>query len=195
MRGSRPISPVWGSKPGKKDRIGNGAVNEVYYTPPAPAAKGSKARAGDADDAAALQPKTRPDITQKGREMIGEMRRWISPVKLARREMDDAMFHRDRLREAASKLAERVEALKALEADRRLRAEHERVSAERDRLAEEMQRMVEPIVRIAHLVRAIEFCDRENGRLNATSELRHGCRAAAAARAAADATDACQRAP
>ena len=71
-------------------------------------------------------------------------------VKLARREMDDAMFHRDRLREAASKLAERVEALKALEADRRLRAEHERVSAERDRLAEGMQRMVEPIVRIAH---------------------------------------------
>ncbi len=42
--------------------------------PPAPAAKGSKARAGDADHAAAAQPRTRPDITQKGREMIGEMR-------------------------------------------------------------------------------------------------------------------------
>jgi hypothetical protein len=33
---------------------------------------------------------------------------------LARREMDDAAFHRDRLHEAGAKLAERVEALKAL---------------------------------------------------------------------------------
>jgi hypothetical protein len=90
-------------------------------------------------------------------------------VKLARREMDDAMFHRDRLREAATKLAERVEALKALEANRRVQAEHERVSTERDRLAQEMLGMVESIVRIAHLVREIEFCDRQLGRLNATS--------------------------
>src|SRR5215471_19026692 len=90
-------------------------------------------------------------------------------VKLAHCEMDDAMFHRDRLREAATKLAERVEALKALEAHRRLQAEHERVSTERDRLAQEMLGMVEPIVRIAHLVGEIEFCDRQLGRLNATS--------------------------
>jgi hypothetical protein len=33
--------------------------------------------------------------------------------------------------------------------------------------------MVEPIVRIAHLVRKIDFCDREIARLNATSALRH----------------------
>ena len=33
--------------------------------------------------------------------------------------------------------------------------------------------MVEPIVRIAHLVREIKFCDRQIGRLNATSALRH----------------------
>jgi hypothetical protein len=95
-------------------------------------------------------------------------------VKLARREMDDAMFHRDRLREAATKLADRVEALKALEADRRLQAEHEHVSAERDRLAHEMLGMVEPIVRIAHLVQEIELCDRHIGRLNAMSALQHG---------------------
>lgn len=95
-------------------------------------------------------------------------------VKLARSEMDDAMFHRDRLREAATKLADRVEALKALEADRRLQAEHEHVSAERDRLAHEMLGMVEPIVRIAHLVQEIELCDRHIGRLNAMSALQHG---------------------
>ena len=71
---------VWGGKPGKKDRVAlsvdprNGAVSEVYFTPPAPAAKASKTGAGASDDAPAAEPRTRPDITQKGREMIGEMR-------------------------------------------------------------------------------------------------------------------------
>jgi hypothetical protein len=95
-------------------------------------------------------------------------------VKLARREMDDAKFKQDRLLEASAKLAERVEALKALEADRRLQAEHERVSAERKRLAEAMQRLAEPIAQIAHLVVEIEEVDRLIGRLNATSALQHG---------------------
>jgi hypothetical protein len=95
-------------------------------------------------------------------------------LKLARREMEDAAFTRDRLHEAGKKLAERFEALKALEADRRMSAEHERVLAERDRLAEEMERMAEPIMQIAHLVSQIEACDREIGRLNARAALRHG---------------------
>jgi hypothetical protein len=54
--------------------------------------------------------------------------------------MDDAAFKQDRLQEASAKLTERVEALKALEADRRMWAEHERVESERNRLAEAMQR-------------------------------------------------------
>jgi hypothetical protein len=95
-------------------------------------------------------------------------------LKLARREMDDAAFKQDRLQEASAKLAERVEALKALEADRRMWAEHERVLDERERLAEEMERMADPIAQIAHLVRQIEACDREIGRLNATSAARFG---------------------
>jgi len=95
-------------------------------------------------------------------------------VKLARREMEDAAFTRDRLHEAGTKLAKRVEALKALEADRRLQAEHERISAERDRLAEEMERMADPIMQIAHTVSRIAICDREIGRFNATSTLRFG---------------------
>jgi hypothetical protein len=95
-------------------------------------------------------------------------------LKLARRDMDDAAFKQDRLHEASAKLTERVEALKALEAYRRLQAEHERVEAERDRLAEEMERMAEPILRIAHTVRRIEICDREIGRLNAISAAKFG---------------------
>jgi hypothetical protein len=94
----------------------------------------------------------------------------LSPdeVKLARREMEDAAFTRDRLCEARNKLVERIEVLKALEVDRRARVEYERVLAERDRLAEEMESMVEPIVRIAHLVGEIEFCDRQIGRRRST---------------------------
>ena len=95
-------------------------------------------------------------------------------LKLARREMLDAAFKWDRLQEASAKLTERVEALKALEADRRMGDEHERVEDERDRLAEEMERMADPIAQIAHLVRQIEACDREIGRLNATSTAKFG---------------------
>jgi hypothetical protein len=95
-------------------------------------------------------------------------------VKVARREMEDANFTRDRLHEAGTKLAERVDDLKSLEADCRMWVEHERVLAERDRLADEMERMAEPIMQIAHLVSRIEACDREIGRLNATAAFRHG---------------------
>ena len=55
-----------------------------------------------------------------------------------------------------------------------MEAEHERVEAERDKLAEEMENMAEPIMQIAHLVSQIEACDREIGRLNATSTSRFG---------------------
>jgi hypothetical protein len=95
-------------------------------------------------------------------------------LKLARREMDDAAFKQDRLQEASAKLTERVEALKALEADCRMRAEHERVEAERDKLAGEMNRMVKPILQIAHLVIEIEAVDGLIGRMNAISALEHG---------------------
>jgi hypothetical protein len=88
--------------------------------------------------------------------------------------MESTGFALDRLHEAGKKLAERIEALKALEADRRMSVEHERVLAERDRLAEEMERMAGPIAQIAHTVSKIALCDREIGRLNATSTSRFG---------------------
>jgi hypothetical protein len=96
-------------------------------------------------------------------------------LNLARAEMEDANFTRDRLREAGAKLAERIEALKALEADRLARADHDRVLAERDKLAAEMGGMADAIALIAHLVRQIEACDREIRRLNnATSTAKFG---------------------
>jgi hypothetical protein len=93
----------------------------------------------------------------------------VEDVTVARRAMDDAAFKRDRLTEAAKRLGVRVDELKALEKDRAQRANHERVLAERNRLADEMGRFAEPLVQVAHLVRQIDLCDRQIGRLNATS--------------------------
>ena len=69
----------------------------------------------------------------------------VDDAIVARGATDEAAFKRDRLIEAAKRLGKRVDELKALEADRRMGAEHERVLAERDRLAEEMERMAGPI--------------------------------------------------
>jgi hypothetical protein len=87
-------------------------------------------------------------------------------LKLARAEMEDANFTRDRLHEAGTKLAERVATLKALEEGRLARADHDRVLAERDKLAAEMAGMADAIAQIAHIVREIEACDRQVRRVN-----------------------------
>jgi hypothetical protein len=98
----------------------------------------------------------------------------VDDAIVARGAMDDAAFKRDRLIEAAKRLGKRVAELKALEADGRMWAEHERVLAERDRRADEMERMADPIAQIAKTVSRIAVCDREIGRLNATSASRFG---------------------
>jgi hypothetical protein len=95
----------------------------------------------------------------------------IEDVIAARQAMDDAAFRRDRLIEAAKRRGLRVDELKALEKARAERAEHDRVLAERNRLAAEMKHMADPIEQIACLVSEIEACDREIGRVNATSAL------------------------
>ena len=95
-------------------------------------------------------------------------------VTVARREMDDAEFTRDRLTEAARRLAERLDELRALEKARAQRAEHERVLAERDRLAAELERVAKPMAEIAGLVAQIDACDREIRNLNATTGLALG---------------------
>src|SRR6266446_1859387 len=71
---------VYGT-PGKNDRIGHyldpysGAVKTlVYRLPDGRKAKAGKDPAGTAPDPAAPEPKTRPDVTQKGLAMIGDFR-------------------------------------------------------------------------------------------------------------------------
>ena len=87
-------------------------------------------------------------------------------VKVARRQMEDAAFTRDRLREAGTKLVERVEALKSLEAERRSSAEHDRLIAERDRLAKEMEGMADALARVARILSQISIVDHEIRSLN-----------------------------
>ena len=93
----------------------------------------------------------------------------LDEVAVARREMDDAEFTRDRLTEAARRLGERLKELRASEKAGAQRAEHQRVSAERDRLAAELDHAAEPIAKIALLVAQIDACDREIRNVNATS--------------------------
>jgi hypothetical protein len=95
----------------------------------------------------------------------------VGDVIAARRAMGDAAFRRDRLIEAAKRLGVRVDELKALEKAHAQRAEHDRVLARRNRLAEEMGSLAESVTQIAHLVSKIEACEREIGRINATSVL------------------------
>jgi ParB family transcriptional regulator, chromosome partitioning protein len=72
---------VYGT-PGKNDRIGHyldpysGAVKTIVYRLPETrkSAKGDKDPVGTTPDPTAPQPKTRPDVTQKGLAMIGDFR-------------------------------------------------------------------------------------------------------------------------
>jgi hypothetical protein len=95
-------------------------------------------------------------------------------LKLARGEMDDASFLRDRLTEAARRLGERVAELRRSKKASAQRAEHERVSAERDRLAAELEGKAKPISEVAGLVAQIDACDREIRNINATTGLALG---------------------
>lgn len=87
---------------------------------------------------------------------------------VARREMDDAAFKRDRMTEAARKLSERVAALVAMESARHAHAEHDRVLTEKNRLVGEMERVSETVAQISRLVAEIDLFDRQVKSFNLT---------------------------
>jgi hypothetical protein len=87
-------------------------------------------------------------------------------VVAVRRQSDDAGFERDRLTEAAKKLATRLVELKAAEDSAALRAEHEALSSERDRLFGELVGMTDTLRGIGKLALAIDACEREIKRWN-----------------------------
>jgi hypothetical protein len=85
------------------------------------------AKAADGDASAARQRSLDPLLAR-------------DEVAVARRQSEDAGFARDRLTEAAKKLAERLVELRAAEKAQAMRADHEKCEAERDRLAMELER-------------------------------------------------------
>jgi hypothetical protein len=95
-------------------------------------------------------------------------------VTVARRQSDDAGFERDRLTEAAEKLATRLVELKAAEDSAALRAEHDALSSERDRLVGELVGMTDTLAQIGRLALAIDACEREIKRWNPLGGRTHG---------------------
>lgn len=85
-------SRIW-SKPGPDDKIGfaiqrnDGAIREIAFELAQSTKTVDPSRPGEAAEPIAA--KTRPDITQKGREMIGEMRTEALGKALARPEISD----------------------------------------------------------------------------------------------------------
>ena len=95
-------------------------------------------------------------------------------VVAVRRQSDDAAFERDRLTEAAKRLATRLVELKAAENAAVLRAEHEALSRERDRLVGELVGMTDSLAQIGRLALAIDGCEREIKRWNPLGGRTHG---------------------
>ena len=90
-------------------------------------------------------------------------------VNLARREMDDAFFNRDRLTQASKRLGERLNELRAIERAKAQQAEQETVAAERERLAMELERLAEPMAEVAALVAQIDQVERKIKLLNVST--------------------------
>jgi len=83
-------------------------------------------------------------------------------VAIARREMEDAAFRRDRMQTAVIKLGERLRELKAQEEDQRRWAAYERARAERDKLAAELKEVYPTFAaRLADVLARIDANDRE----------------------------------
>jgi hypothetical protein len=91
-----------------------------------------------------------------------------SNVVIERRQMEDAAFHLDRLQVAATKLRERLIAVKADEEDARRLRVYEEVAAERDRLADELREFYpETAARLAELLARIVANDHAVEQINA----------------------------
>jgi hypothetical protein len=90
-------------------------------------------------------------------------------LKVARGDMVDAEFERDRMAEAARRLGQRLVEVKAIEIARAQRAEHDKWQAERDRLSAKLASLSGPLGEIAALMREIDGCERWLKRLNATT--------------------------
>lgn len=88
-------------------------------------------------------------------------------ANVARTQMDDATFRRDRMQTAVAKLTERKDQLRREEVNRRRWAAYEKAEEERDRLSIELKELYPTFsTRLADVLARIEANDRELERIN-----------------------------
>jgi hypothetical protein len=91
-------------------------------------------------------------------------------VVIARREMEDAIFQRDRMQEAVRRLGERLQEVEDEEEWIRRKTKYDEVAAERDKLAIEFEEVYETAARrIADIVARVDANDRFVQFINAAS--------------------------
>jgi hypothetical protein len=90
-----------------------------------------------------------------------------SAVAAARREMEDALFRRDRLQMATKRLGERLVVARAAEENHRRQAAYEKAKLVRDKLAEELSQIYPQVAaQLAELMGRLDASDRELDRIN-----------------------------
>jgi hypothetical protein len=113
-------------------------------------------------------------VAKAAREKALDPRLSRDAASVARREMNDAEFDRDRLTEAGKLLGERRVELKAAEDSAALRAEHEALASKRERLLGELVGMTDLLAQIGKLAMQIDACEREIKRWNPLGGRTHG---------------------
>jgi len=105
------------------------------------------------------------EAAQRARERALDPALTANAVAAARQEMEDAVFRRERLQTAVSRLQERLKEVRAQEEDRRRWIAYEKAKTERDKLAAELKEIYPPfeaqlrqlLPRIAENDRQIEY--------------------------------------
>jgi hypothetical protein len=118
---------------------------------------------------------TADDVALRARDRALDPAQPAANVATARREMDDAVFRRDRLQVAVKRLGERLLVVRAAEENHRRQLAYEKAIAVRDKLAQELASVYPPIAaQLAELMSRIDASDREleyiNSRLPAGAE-------------------------
>ena len=102
------------------------------------------------------------EAAQHARERALDPALSAEDVAIARHEMEDAAFRRDRMQTAVTKLGDRLRELKAQEEDHRRWLAYEKAKAERDKLAVELKEVYPTLAaRLADLAARIDANDRE----------------------------------
>jgi hypothetical protein len=110
---------------------------------------------------------TADDVALQARDRALDPAQPAANVATARREMDDAVFRRDRLQVAVKRLRERLLVVRAAEENHRRQLAYEKAIGVRDKLAQELTRVYPAAAAtLADLMTRIDASDREIAVIN-----------------------------